>query len=53
MNIWDMCLSAAIAVHVHTGRVLSEPERNELVAAACYMHITREDTAKQFINQER
>ena len=23
------------------------------MAAACYMHITREDTSKQFLNQER
>ena len=36
-----------------SGRELSGEERDELVAAACYMHITREDTAKQFINQER
>ncbi|CAI8052349.1 Propionyl-CoA carboxylase alpha chain, mitochondrial [Geodia barretti] len=35
------------------GRVLSEGEKDELVAAACYMHISREDTAKQFLNQER
>ena len=35
------------------GRVLSEEEKAELVAAACYMHVAREDTAKQFLNQDR
>ena len=48
-----MCRACSLTDWLCTGRELSGEERDELVAAACYMHITREDTAKQFINQER
>ena len=35
------------------GRELNEEEKYELVAAAAYMHIKKEELARQFINQDR
>ena len=35
------------------GRELKEEEKYELVAAAAYMHIKKEELARQFINQDR
>ena len=48
-----LCVCVCVCVCVLAGRVLSAEEKGELVAAACYMHIAREDTAKQFLNQDR
>ena len=28
-------------------------QRNELIGAACFMHVRREELARQFLNQER
>ena len=36
-----------------TGRELSGEEKDELVAAACFMHVRREELARQFLNQDR
>ena len=33
--------------------MLSREERNELISAACFMHVRREELARQFFNQER
>ena len=38
---------------VSADRVLSREERNELIGAACFMHVRREELARQFLNQER
>ena len=35
------------------GRELKEEEKYELVAAATYMHIKKEELARQFVNQDR
>jgi hypothetical protein len=35
------------------GRELKEEEKHELIAAATYMHIKKEELARQFINQDR
>ena len=35
------------------GHVLSYEERKELIGAACFMHVRREELARQFLNQER
>lgn len=35
------------------GRELSGEEKDELVAAACFMHVRREELARQFLNQDR
>ena len=34
------------------GRALTEVERKELLAAACYMHVERERIARSFIDSE-
>ena len=38
---------------VPAGHELSHEERNELIGAACFMHVRREELARQFLNQER
>ena len=38
---------------VSADRVLSREERNELIGAACFMHVRREELGRQFLNQER
>ena len=38
---------------VPAGHELSREERNELIGAACFMHVRREELARQFLNQER
>ena len=40
-------------VCVCVGRVLNKRETDQLIAAACYMHIKRAELAKSFLNQER
>ena len=35
------------------GRELNEEEKYELIAAATYMHIKKEELARQFLNQDR
>lgn len=39
--------------NILVGRELNEEEKCELVAAATYMHIKKEELARQFINQDR
>ena len=34
------------------GRALTEMERKQLLAAACYMHVEREQIARSFIDSE-
>ena len=36
-----------------TGGVLTGEEKEELVGAACFMHVRREELARQFLNQDR
>ena len=35
------------------GHPLSAKERDQLIAAAVYMHLQRSDAAREFLNQER
>ena len=35
------------------GRVLSSKEKDQLIAAAAYMHIEQSELAKNFLNQDR
>lgn len=37
----------------YVGRTLNPEETDELVAAAAFMHVKREELSRQFINQER
>ena len=34
-------------------RVLSVQEKDELISAACFMYVRKEELARQFTNQER
>ena len=47
----DVSVSCGISC-VHSGRVLSEGEMYELLAAAVYMYLKRETANRSFINQE-
>lgn len=38
---------------VFAGHELNEEEKYELVTAATYMHIKREELGRQFLNQDR
>ncbi len=35
------------------GRTLNSEETDELIAAAAFMHVRREELARQFLNQDR
>jgi len=35
------------------GRALTDLETKQLIAAACYMHIEREDAASSFLDNDR
>lgn len=45
--------SCALSYNLSLGRELTEEEKYELIAAATYMHIKKEELARQFINQDR
>ena len=55
----DLKVSLKLFIHVlyhnnlFLGRELKEEEKYELIAAATYMHIKKEELARQFINQDR
>ena len=42
-----------ITIDLYPGRELNEEEKYELVTAATYMHIKREELGRQFLNQDR
>lgn len=35
------------------GRILNSEETDELIAAAAFMHVRREELSRQFLNQDR
>ena len=39
--------------NINIGRILSEEEMYELLAAAVFMHVKREQTSEHFLNQHR
>lgn len=47
------CSEAVVIMWLILGRELNEEEKYELIAAATYMHIRREELARQFLNQDR
>ena len=48
-----LCLGVLPTFFVLAGRELNEEEKYELVTAATYMHIKREELGRQFVNQDR
>lgn len=45
--------SAILRFNVHAGHVLTPSETDELVVAAAFMHVKREELNTSFLNQER
>ena len=40
-------------INIHAGHVLTPSEKDELVVAAAFMHVKREELNTSFLNQER
>lgn len=47
------CFGVLPTFFVLAGHELNEEEKYELVTAATYMHIKREELGRQFLNQDR